>query len=273
MRLAEIDILNVKLQFAVPDECDINVFPGDNVQTSIIEKKVWAPEETSLLVKALRHHKTGTFVDIGANTGYFSAIALSLGYKVIAFEANKVHKDYIMKTIESNGLNIDNFDYHEKFVSTEKTEQLFDGWSGCPDIIVKNNAYTVPTVKLDDVCSEALFMKIDVEGNEPDVLISGNSLIRSGKVPYIMFELTYILNDEVDDKSRIMLHSLRENNYKLYIINTKNLTELNNIDDKYKVWKYEYFKYHKRENIITAGCNMFAIHSTAELQHGDFKTY
>jgi tRNA G37 N-methylase Trm5 len=98
-----------------------NVHPGGNVQSYILKNKVWAEEESKILSKIL-NLKKGLVLDVGANTGYFSFIALSKGCPVIAFEPNTIHTHYFMETMKLNNFPMDNLTHHELFVSSSKND-------------------------------------------------------------------------------------------------------------------------------------------------------
>jgi ribosomal protein L11 methylase PrmA len=59
----------------------------DYVQQEFEKSGVWEPRTTNYIKKHLI--KGHTFVDVGANVGYFSVLASELGAKVLAFEPSK----------------------------------------------------------------------------------------------------------------------------------------------------------------------------------------
>jgi FkbM family methyltransferase len=238
-------------------------YPGGNVQTYIMNKNVWAEDETAILVTILNMSK-GVVIDVGANTGYFSFIALSKNCPVISFEPNTVHTPYFMETLKLNNFGAD-ISHHELFVSSSSNEVMFDGWTSYKGICDVSKTYSVKTVSLDSVCSECLFLKVDVEGFEPDVFKSAKNLLSNAKVPYIMFEITYIISDKLDTEQVNMLYSLEEYGYDLYQIDSGYLYNIDNIQSKIKKWEDDYFNYHKKYNpsLLTAGSNVIAIHKSA----------
>jgi FkbM family methyltransferase len=263
--IADVEFKDVKFKMCIPEKHLHNEYHGGNVQSAISSSKVWALDESLIMHKILKQQK-GLVVDIGANTGYFSFIGLMNGCKVIAIEANPIHTPYVNKTMELNNFHMSNFQHMELFVSSKKEDCLFDGWSGNDKLISKtNNLSMVKTIALNDICSECLFLKIDVEGNEPDVLQSSIQLLEQEKIKYIMFEITYIMNNAIDFKNVEMLGLLKYYGFELYEIQTNSLIKINNIQLKMNKWNYEYFNHHKIANpsITNAGSNILAIHKNA----------
>jgi len=251
---------DLSFQMYIPEPELHNSYVGGNVQSYLLKHKVWAEEETTILCTILNKNK-GLVLDVGANIGYFSFIALSKGCPVIAFEPNPIHTPYFMETMKLNNFPSDKLTHHELFVSSSKNDVEFDGWSAYEGIKDKNKTELVKTISISDVCDECLFLKIDVEGFEPDVFHSAESLLKKKKIPYIMFEITYIIQDNVDTEQVKMLYSLADYGYDLYEIQPKQLIKINDIPTKINTWKNEYFNHHKKHNpsITNAGSNLFAI--------------
>jgi FkbM family methyltransferase len=68
---------------------------------------MWAPVETRIFLAVLTSPKVRHFaplvVDVGANLGYFSQLALSLGYEVLAVEPQARAQPYLAATTARNG--------------------------------------------------------------------------------------------------------------------------------------------------------------------------
>jgi FkbM family methyltransferase len=258
---------NLRFQMFIPDVNIHESYPGGNVQMEIMKNKVWAVDETNIMNKILQRQK-GLVIDVGANTGYFSFIGLKNGCQVVAIEPNPIHSQYFYKTIEINNFNPEMITHLEMFVSTQKKDYIFDGWTG-NDKLISHNAndlYQVKTIGLNDICSDCLFLKIDVEGNEPDVIRSASSLLENNKIKYIMFELTYMMNNAVDSENVEMLEILINHGFTLFEIEPNILKEISDIQTKVAKWEHEYFNHHQKinPNISNAGCNILAIHVSAE---------
>ena len=232
--------------------------PGQNVIDDIRKTGIWSKEETSVLIDVL-HNYNGTVIDVGANCGYFSIISMLYNNLTIAIEANEKFKEYIYRSMEINNFNLNNFVFHEKFVSDSKEKVLFDGWTGHTSLIKNNKSTYKDTISIDELCDEALFIKIDIEGCEPQAIKSAKNLIINNKVRYLMFEYTYVIDGNLDINQIEMVNFLVKNNYKIYhVINT--LPEIVDITKKTNDW-YTNFLNTKITfpNIKTAGTNLLAV--------------
>jgi len=260
----EVDFKDVRFKMCIPTIEMMETYPGGNVQRSILDKKVWAEEETIILSTILKL-QSGLVVDIGANTGYFTLLALSKGCPVLAFEPNAVHTQYLTESVKLNNFQSDLLKHHELFVSSTTHDVLFDGWSAYEGICETHKSTLTKTIALDSVISECLFLKIDVEGYEPDVIKSADSLLRNTKIPYIMFEITYIVDDKIDVNQVNMLNTFIFYGFDLFEIQPRTLITIENIDAKVNKWNDEYFNIHKKHNpsITSGGGNILAIHKTA----------
>lgn len=238
---------------------DLSSYHGGNVSQSIRDQKLWGPDETALMYAILKHNN-GCVLDIGANTGYFSLLALAMKHKVISVEANPVHSIYIKDSLKQNGFS--DISHHEVFVGDSDSYVEFDGWSGYIGLTEGHATTSIKCVRTDSICQEAIFTKIDVEGAEPQVLEGMRpALSRPDAFPYIMFEVTYIMKDVVDKLQVDMLNKLISDGYTLYEIQPNILLPITSVSEKIKIWEQEYFSIHKKANtkITTAGGNLLAV--------------
>jgi FkbM family methyltransferase len=255
--------------------------PGYNVQQDIMEKGYWAPEETFIVSMVLKSmHPTAekiTFLDIGANTGYFSLLAMAFGHKALWIEANPIHQRYFERSLELNHWTCDRL---EVFVSDKNDDVLFDGWSGHENLAVKEQCRLTQTKKLCDIAPDGcLFTKIDVEGVEPDVFRSGRPLLQQGKFPFVMFEVTYIIDLKLDSIQIDMLKDLIRDGYKLYEIMPGVLKRIHDVDAHAEQWNRAFFHVHLKAcpSIKYGGTNILGIHQTisnvpfTEFRNGDLQ--
>jgi len=150
---------------------------------------IWA-----FLVHVLAGAPGGTFVDVGANIGYFTLMAASLGYNVTAFEPMDRNVAKLMASVARNGFEGRVRVVHNavgqdacggvRLVYTHRSNQgngrIVDGESG-----------PVPVVRLDDALDQDVAaLKIDVEGRESQVLAGARRLICANRVRYIIMELS-----------------------------------------------------------------------------------
>lgn len=133
--------------------------------------RLYEPETSNLIAKTLK--KGDTFIDIGANNGYFSLMAsLLVGQKgeVYSFEPTPSTFKRLETNVRINGFkNIKTF----KLALGEKTGLLKlniskkeDGQNSLINITNKNGSVPVKVVKLDKILRKKKvdLIKIDVEG-------------------------------------------------------------------------------------------------------------
>lgn len=177
-----------------------------------------------------------TFLDVGANIGMISALAARLvgsGGHVHAFEPNPVPFGRLQHLLASNGLT-SAVTAHNVGVSDEAGEltlSVIQGHTGSgtlgnlppAEAAAVTATYTVPTVRLDDRLPELpaspMFLKIDVEGFECQVLRGGRVLLERFR-PLVVTEVsaTHLKRggSTVDDLFGIM----RGYGYEPYVLGT-----------------------------------------------------
>jgi FkbM family methyltransferase len=138
------------------------------------------------------------FVDIGANIGLYTCLALSCGRHVIAIEPLRDNLDYLFKNIRENG-----FQDVEVFpVGLGSRPGLVDLYGGATGAsLVKgwansSPAYrtTVPLTTMDGLLAERfrnakIFIKMDVEGAEEQVLEGATRTLSRVPAPTWMVEI------------------------------------------------------------------------------------
>lgn len=159
--------------------------------------------------------KDSTFIDVGANIGYFTVIGAKLAKTVYAFEPVPAVFERLARNVSLNAL--ENVRAFQLAVSKEKARlKLFESKiSPGHDSTVRRSEHDrsilVDAVRLDDVVeppSRDVVMKVDVEGSEMDVLLGAKRLIDSGKVSAIVVEWARGLYPEVANlRQRFALYS------------------------------------------------------------------
>ena len=207
---------------------------------------VYEPETTELLKKYLG--PGDTFFDVGANVGYFSAIALnevgSTG-QVFAFEPEEGHFARLKKLSQLNlghGLNIFNCAISNTVGSATLFVSNHAGWHSLNDKFnpeTRLGIQTVETITLDEFCivqqlnrlNAIKFIKIDVEGFEDKVLLGAKNMLAEKWVELIFIEVTpekFSVVKKVIDNSGYRLHryNSRSKTWKLsgdnFIVNQEN---------------------------------------------------
>jgi FkbM family methyltransferase len=155
--------------------------------------------EESFQVK--RHLKRGmTFVDAGANVGYYTLMAASLvdaTGKVFAFEPSPYAFRLLFDTLAENSIT-QALAVHSALSDTSGEMQLFmpkRPGNHTPSMVPNNGGtpITVPVLKLDDYLSEheigiVDLLKLDVEGFEPNVIKGAEQYLRRKRIRAILCE-------------------------------------------------------------------------------------
>lgn len=142
-----------------------------------------------------------TFLDVGANVGHYTTLAASLvGSKgrVVAFEPSPYAYKKLKAVLENNKITQVNI---FQCAAGDKNEHLdlylpSEDYLHSPSLVPSNSSYipvTVEVCRLDSHPSLAPttivdFMKIDVEGFEPNVLRGMKKYLQAGNVKYLMCE-------------------------------------------------------------------------------------
>jgi len=197
----------------------------DIVSDSIAQSGSWERADTEKLMSLLSRNDStkGSFLDVGANIGWFSMVALHLGHDVVAFEPFDSNVDLMCASLErarTSSTKELNFHLHQTGLDIKRREcELFqqkhvnigDTHSVCDEKTRAHflgNGYAslgwMNTTTLDDALREGAFdhvhrvdvMKIDVEGFEPSVIAGGNQFFESIYAPrYVFMEMVSSLMD------------------------------------------------------------------------------
>lgn len=118
-----------------------------------------------------------TFIDIGANNGYYTLMAATAGYVTVTFEPNPLLVDIMDRSLRLN--NVDNFETHCIALSDkEGTAKLYQqpNHSGASSLESSENSHFIEVeIDLLDVYympyedDEHVVLKVDVEGHERNV--------------------------------------------------------------------------------------------------------
>ena len=101
------------------------------------------PEETKIVKKLIPH--VDVVINVGANIGYYSCIALSHGKYVVAFEPINLNYRYLLKNIRANNwesqievfpLALSNKVGIVEIYGGETGASLVKGWAGTPEYYV-----------------------------------------------------------------------------------------------------------------------------------------
>ena len=156
-----------------------------------------------------------TFVDAGANVGYFTLLASGLAKEVYAFEPVPDVFERLSRNISLNDLR--NVHALQLALSRERgrlrlyESKISPGHDSTVRRFEHDRSIMVNAASLDEVVDPSVrevVMKVDVEGSEMDVLLGASGLMRSGKVSAIVLEWARGLYPDVANlRERFALYS------------------------------------------------------------------
>lgn len=161
-----------------------------------------------------------TFVDVGANVGYFTLLAASLGARVIAYEPTPAVFARLRQNVALNGF--DNVMLVNAAVADQRgTLTLYQS----PDDPEANNLFgdgdhsvEVAAVALDDDLKErgvqkVDLLKIDAEGAEPMVLLGSARLLSGSSAPSVILEVNPVTLRSANSEPAALLEALETKGY------------------------------------------------------------
>lgn len=167
------------------------IMPNRMHQRRVHKSTEWAEIEQDLIPLLIDRKRVA--VDVGANTGRYTAMLATAAHEVIAFEPDAELAAYISKARYRNVI------VYQAALSSECTERdLFvpfhDGKAAIalaslePDVDAQTEKRRVRTTTLDTLAERDIgFVKIDVEGHEMSVLRGARKLIERQK-PFFLVE-------------------------------------------------------------------------------------
>ena len=233
-------------------EATIVLNPNDPVVSGALNFGVYEKAETKFFQTAC--HSGMTFLDVGANIGYFTAIAaraVGPNGKVIALEPDPESFKYLEQTIAANEVgNVDAFqcaaaDQEAKmtlhiskdnrgdnrlYASADKRSQIEVEARPIDELLTENNISTVDLIK------------IDVQGYEPKVIaVLSETIARSPNLT-ILTEFWPKGITEAGGEAKTFLDDLRTLGLTLYELRSDgNLSELT--DDNDLIFRHQGRKY------------------------------
>lgn len=156
-----------------------------------------------------------TFLDVGANVGYFTVLGARVAEVVYAFEPVPAVFARLSRNLALN--NLKNVKAFECAVSRERSKlRLYESRiSAGHDSVVRrfehDKSIMVDALSLDEVVEPSakdVVMKVDVEGSEMEVILGAERLLKSGKVSTVIVEWARGLYRRVTDlRERFSLYS------------------------------------------------------------------
>lgn len=221
---SKIDVGQIVRAQTIRTQFDMHVYSKgkikDIVSNTIEQAGAWEKDDTEKIMSILSGDsfsssseaaKTGVLVDVGANVGWFTLVALHLGHTVVAFEPFERNAELLCSSVQA----VHNYKSRFRLVRLgldhkERKCELFqqmdvnigDTHSVCDQetkkTFVEKNYQSLGwmnTTTLDDAVRIGTFsmidmvdvMKIDVEGFEPSVFLGGNKFFQSDLAPRFIF--------------------------------------------------------------------------------------
>jgi FkbM family methyltransferase len=218
-----VDLTNFKLA----------VMLDDYIGSGIYSSRSYEPHVTKNLQELLQPGMT--FVDIGANLGFFTMLASSLvgpRGKVFAFEPNPQNVELIKASIQAN--NFSNITLFELAVSDRETtlpfvtrdsnggvltEQFKQEMARSKEIIPAT--YNVQSVTLDEKLKDIEkidVIKMDIEAHEPEALRGMRNLLLKHHPPMFVEFHPWALQRQSSEDPKTFLDNLVGLNYSLYVL-------------------------------------------------------
>jgi FkbM family methyltransferase len=187
-------VQNLLLKNSSKEVVDVNqnfrleVTTGDLISNYIYHFKIWEPSITRYIVESLKDLNGRSFVDIGANLGYFSILVSKMNPKsmVYSYEPMPFLYDSLKRNIEINDLS--NVMAIQSAVSNkEGSVELFEGHPmnsgncGVHKNFESNNGIQVNSILLLNQIPKMKFqpriIKVDTEGSEDKIFSQLEELI------------------------------------------------------------------------------------------------
>jgi FkbM family methyltransferase len=154
------------------------------------------PEETAVVRRLAGDYRV--FIDVGANVGYFTCLARSLGYRVVALEPSAQNLDVLYGNLLMNGwrdvevlpVGAGAEPGLATLYGSGTGASLITRWAGTSEV----TARIIPLSTLDGVLAgrfagERLLIKIDVEGAEYAVLKGADAMLARRPRPTWLVEI------------------------------------------------------------------------------------
>jgi|TARA_B110000467_G_C18254285_1_gene442360 FkbM family methyltransferase len=163
---------------------------------SSMEKGEFEPHETAIIESLLSSFDT--FVNIGANTGYYVCKALNSGIPTIAFEPNQLNVNILLRNIEANAfpttfqlfpVALSNHLGILPMYGASTGASLVKGWAG------QENSYLVPISTFDMtakplVDGKSCLFLMDIEGAELGCLKGSSEILASSNNNAFLIEIS-----------------------------------------------------------------------------------
>jgi len=202
--------------------------PADQViAPQLVEFGVWEPGLTALVRKRVR--PGGTFVDVGANVGYYTLLAAKLvgpAGRVIAFEPVPAEFELMRRGVEANGFHSGVY-LEQKALSNKqgRLELYLSAANRGANSVVETSGeahVSVPAITLDEYLgagSPVDFIKMDIEGGEGFALEGMQQTLRSNRTIELAMEFSPWSLEHAGYSPEHLLDLLADDGFVMHIIN------------------------------------------------------
>jgi FkbM family methyltransferase len=141
----------------------------------------YEPEFTGFLERVIQPGMT--FVDVGANLGFFSVVAGCLGAEVIAYEPNPELFIYLERNLALNWIDAEPIPKAAHRDDVPRQLVVPARMKGCGSLVrfaggaIGEERFQVECERLDDRIDQVDLLKVDVEGGEAAVLDGASKLV------------------------------------------------------------------------------------------------
>ncbi|MBA43163.1 MAG: hypothetical protein CMF62_04030 [Magnetococcales bacterium] len=201
----------------------------DGIFISLRTKKTWEPNVTKSLLFKFNEKNIDTFIDIGANIGYYTLFFAHKNIKTYSFEPNLENYNILCNNLKINKFN--NSVVHNLGLSDSQSELEFyykkekSGHGTFNEKIVRqqqlNLTKKIKVDKLDNIniSGKNLMIKIDIEGYELNAIKGMINLLNSNKVKVFCIEISRKFYGK--DIEQQIINILKKYYSKLYIVQLK----------------------------------------------------
>jgi FkbM family methyltransferase len=174
------------------------------ITRSILKNGYWEKHSSELVHEILKKDKL-LFIDIGANIGYYSLLAASIGITCIAFEPIKKNYRIFEKSIKENNFQ-DLIKIYKVALGDEHKMVEFNIINcnmGCATIydfwktVEADYKENVMLFLADDLLlpiEQEMFIKMDVENMEVSVIKGMMQTLSKGRVKYLLMEVSKMVD-------------------------------------------------------------------------------
>ena len=190
----------------------------------------WFESFTDSFVQEIK--RAGLFVDIGAELGFYTCLALKYmpaGGKIIAIEPDPVRCELMRELFSSYGnVSVLQVAAHDCAGNIELSKPRGQSATSAD---VNGEKFTVPAISLDTLIGNETVdvIKIDIEGGEAHAFKGMQKIIADGSAT-IFLELHYWIDEVMPGGLKLMEELLSEGGYKIFVSDNRNMIPINKLE-------------------------------------------